>query len=390
MDIFQIKEIFDLKDVPSVRAGRVNAIVTCYNEALRLPYFLKFYGHLGIDRMLVIDNGSTDGSGEMLDACPFVTRIYTTKPFKEYKTIWREALANQFFAHRWVIFPDVDELFVYPGWPDRDINWLIRYLETSGYDAVFTPMVDMYPSGPLSALQYEPGESFIEACPYFDTGDYRLVPQNTKRWQTPPYRLLGGARERLFHHGKDRDPTWTDRLLLRLFFSPKRNVAPKRKWQEWQARALERLDGCLPDDPPNMSKVPLLRWRPGTRFPGGPHRVNFEYRLAPDWGALLHFKYLQDFPSKVDEAVSRQQHMGDSAFYKIYQDRIQTTAAQSLLFSGSKRFTGYRSLLNAGLMRASKALRRELRLHPSRSVTSSGTLDLTKKDVDDQGPFTPL
>ena len=379
MDVFHLAEIFELKDVPSVRAGRVNAIVTCYNEALRLPYFLKFYQCLGVEQLIVIDNGSTDASGEILDAHPLVTRIYTTKPYKQYKSIWREALANQFFAHRWVIFPDIDELLVYPGWPDRDIAWLISYLEASGYDALFTPMVDMYPSEPLSELYYEPGESFIEACPYFDVGNYRLAPQNTKRWQTPPYRLQGGARERLFHRGKDREPTWADRLLLRLFFSPKRNVAPKRKWQEWQARALQRLDGCFPDNPPNMSKVPLLRWRPGTRLPGGPHRWNFEYRLGSDWGSLLHFKYLQDFPSKVEEAVSRQQHMGGAAFYKIYREQLQDTAARSLMFSGSKRFTGYRSLLNAGLMRASKALRQELRLQASREGTSSSTLTLTKK-----------
>jgi hypothetical protein len=68
--------------------------------ALRLPYFLKFCERLGIDRMIVIDNGSTDGSAKILDAYPFVTRFYTTKPFREHKTIWRETLANQFFAHR--------------------------------------------------------------------------------------------------------------------------------------------------------------------------------------------------------------------------------------------------------------------------------------------------
>ena len=362
MDVFHLAEIFELKDVPSVRAGRVNAIVTCYNEALRLPYFLKFYQCLGVEQLIVIDNGSTDESREILDAHPLVTRIYTTKPYKQYKSIWREALANQFFAHRWVMFPDIDELLVYPGWPDRDIEWLISYLEVSGCDALFTPMVDMYPSEPLSELHYEPGDSFIEACPYFDTGNYRLVPQNTKRWQTPPYRLHGGARERLFHHEKNREPTWADRLLLRLFFSLQRKNGPIPKWQEWETRALERLDDCLPDSPPNMSKVPLCRWRPGTRFPGGLHRLNFEYRLAPDWGALLHFKYLQDFGSKVDEAVSRGQHMGNAVFYKLYRSHVRDMSTKSLIFSGSKRFTGYRSLLDAGLMRASKALRQELGL----------------------------
>jgi glycosyltransferase involved in cell wall biosynthesis len=359
MDIFCVAELFDLKDLPLVRAGRVNAIVICFNEDLRLPQFLEFYRSLGVDHFVFIDNGSTDRSGEILDAHPLVTRLYTTRSYGQHKAIWREALANQFFAHRWVLFPDVDEFLIYPGWPDRDLQSFVSYLEAYGYDALFTSMVDMYPLQPLSGLDYKPGDSLIDTCPYFDTGNYRLIPRIAKRWQTPHYSLYGGARERLFHPGKQRESSWVDQLLLRIFFSLKRNDCPDPKRQRWERRALEWLDGCLPEKPPNMSKVPLLRWRPGTRISGGPHRLNFEYRVAPDWGALLHFKYLQDFAHKVEHSVKRGEHEKGSAHYKIYQSRLHDLRTQSMGFKGSKKFEGYRSLLKAGLLRESEALRGE-------------------------------
>jgi Glycosyl transferase family 2 len=356
-----VTELLDVADVPSIVPGRINAIVPCYNEAVRLPYFLKFYESLGVDRFIVVDNGSTDGSGAILDANPLVTRLYSVGSFAQYKAIWRQALADKFFSGRWVLFPDVDELLIYPGWPEHDLHWFADYLERGGYDALFAPMVDMYPAEALSEIKYEPGRSFIDACPYFDTGNYRLLPASPKKWKTPPFRVQGGARERLFYSGKEREPTLTDRLLLRLLFSLNRNVSPGPRRRSWEKRALKHLKGCLPETPANMSKVPLLRWRPETKFPGGPHRVNFDYELAPDWGTILHFKYLHDFGQKVEEAVSRGEHISGAVHYKLYQGRIPDLWGKSLRFEGSRRFWGYRSLLDVGLMRASRNLRARLK-----------------------------
>jgi glycosyltransferase involved in cell wall biosynthesis len=360
-----VAELLDLKDVPRIDQGRINAIVICYNEAVRLPYFLKFYQSLGVDCFLVLDNGSTDGSGAILDANPLVTRFYSNRSFAQHKAIWREALADTFLSGRWVLFADVDELLIYPGWPEHDLHWFANYLEAGGYDALFAPMVDMYPAEPLSETKYEPGSSFIDACPYFDAGNYRLLPASPKKWRTPTFRVQGGARERLFHSGKQREPTLTDRLLLRLLFSLNRDVNPGPRRRRWEKSALKHLKGCLPEIPPNMSKIPLLRWRPGTRLPGGPHRVNFDYDLAPDWGTILHFKYLQDFQQKVEEAVSRGQHMSGAVYYKQYRGRIPELWGKSLKFEGSRRFRNYRSMLDVGLMRASRAVRDQLKRQKS-------------------------
>ena len=361
-----VTELLDLDEMPTIEAGRINAIVMCYNERVRLPYFLEFYQSLGVERFIVVDNASTDGSDAILDANPAVTRFCSRRAFAEHKTIWRHALADTYLSNRWVLFPDVDELLVYPGWPERSLHWLADYMEQRGYDALFAPMVDMYSDKSLSELHYEPGESFIEACPYFDTGNYRQIPQTTsvKKWKTPPYRIHGGARERLFHPGKARQPNLTDQMLLRLFFSLGRNTNPGQTRRNWEKRALDRLDGCFPEKPPNMSKVPFLRWRPNTRFQGSPHRVNFEYDLAPDWGTILHFKYLHDFEIKVDDAVARGQHMSQALHYKLYQQQLPELQSNPLTFKGSKKFEGWKSLVKAGLMRVSPALGRRLRTAP--------------------------
>jgi Glycosyl transferase family 2 len=357
----RLAELLDLGDVPRISPGLINAIVICYNEAVRLPYFLEFYKLLGVRRFIVVDNGSTDTSGAILDADPLVTRLYSERSFAQHKAIWREALADTFLSGQWIVFPDIDELLIYPGWPEHDLHWLVDYLESGGYDALFAPMVDMYAAEPLSEMEYEAGNSFIEACPYFDTRNYRLLTASPKKWSTPKFRVQGGARERLFHPPREREPTQLDRLLIALLFSLKRNVDPGPARKNLDKRALKYLSACLPENPPNMSKIPLLRWRPGTKLPGGPHRVSAEYNLAPDWGTVLHFKYLHDFPQKVEQAVSRGQHMSGAVHYKQYQGRIPELRGKSLRFEGSRRFRDYRSMLDVGLMRMSRMLRDRLK-----------------------------
>jgi hypothetical protein len=378
MNCGALDDLLDPSSAPNIELGRITAITICYNESVRLPYFLKFYKSIGVTRFIVVDNGSTDGSDSILDAEPTVTRLYSNSSFAENKAAWRSALADALLPDRWVIFPDVDEFLIYPGWPKYDLNWLIDYLETSGYDALFAPMVDMYPGEPLRDITYEPGSSLFEISPYFDTGNYRLLPQLTspEKWKTPPYRVHGGARERLFHSVKSREPTLTDRLLLRLFFSLRRPTAPGPRRLRWETRLLKQLAGCLPEKSPNMSKLPLLRWRPGTRFQSSPHRVNFAYALAPDWGTILHFKYLPDFADKVIEAATREQHISEAAHYKLYQSQICEITSQPLTFQRSRRLQTYKSMVDTGLMRISPALRKRLAELPVVTRERRSTLDV--------------
>jgi Glycosyl transferase family 2 len=51
-----------------IHPNQIVAVIKQRTEALRLPYLLTYYRGIGVDRFLVIDNGSTDGSRDMQHA----------------------------------------------------------------------------------------------------------------------------------------------------------------------------------------------------------------------------------------------------------------------------------------------------------------------------------
>ncbi|WP_227272504.1 glycosyltransferase family 2 protein [Roseobacter weihaiensis] len=352
--------------LPKIPDVKITAIVLSYNEAIRLPHFIEHHAALGVGHFIVVDNGSTDETAEILDADERVTRLYTTKPYSENKAAWREAIADLFCVGKWVLFVDVDELLLYPGWPDIDLARYCALLEGRNEDALFTTMVDMYPDRPLSQVQYECGTPFLDVAPYFDTGNYRLIPLEPKAqklWPTPHYRVFGGARERLFANEEDRKSGLLEKIVTKTVFSLGRsNLRPSKRRQNLDAKAIAFIkEGKQKLSPPTMSKVPLMRWQKGTQFPGGPHRVNKPYAMSEDWGALLHFKYFDDFGPRSKEAVDRAQHAAGAAHYKLYVGGLDSIENQSLRFSGSRRFKSTKDLVSAGLMRVSAPTQRVLK-----------------------------
>ena len=66
------------KRVENIRPSDILCFSTLRNEAVRLPYFLKYYRNMGINHFVFVDNDSTDGSLEYLAAQPDVS-VWTTK-----------------------------------------------------------------------------------------------------------------------------------------------------------------------------------------------------------------------------------------------------------------------------------------------------------------------
>ncbi|WP_269584567.1 glycosyltransferase family 2 protein [Roseibium sp. Sym1] len=337
----------------------VVAVILAYNEVLRFPYFLDHYRRLGVGHFIVVDNNSGDGTGALLAGQADISVIETKQPYRDYKSVWRQLLCDRYLADRWVIFPDVDELLVYPGWPDLSIGDLTRYLDAGGYRALFTPMVDMYPDGPLKDLSYQPGESFLESCPWFDSDGYRYNPlkgSHGKRYKTPVRHVFGGTRERLFHQRAKRPRTVLDRLLLGSVFSLRAKTRNSALGRKLDHLLFKLVKNALPSPAAVQSKVPLLKWQTGMRFSGGVHGIDRQVAVAPDWGALLHFKYLDDFRSKVAEAIARKQHTDNAGHYLDYDTQMDRLMDEGLRYAGSRRFDGVSALVECGLMRESSGL----------------------------------
>ncbi|WP_346896677.1 glycosyltransferase family 2 protein [uncultured Roseibium sp.] len=357
------KASFDGSEPPhlSLPSDAIVAVVLCYNEAIRLPDFLRFHRAIGVDHFIIVDNASTDGTSDYLDNENDVTRIITAKPYKENKSHWRHVICDLFLDGHWTLFLDVDELFVYPGWPERDLHALTRHWDKEGNDGVFTTMIDMYPKGALDQIQFSAGDSMLDASPYFDPDGYRLIPMHPRmrsEYNTPPYALFGGARERLFYEGKKRRPGILDKLILKYFFHLRTKNKPGSVFASIQRKLLRIVQSSLPKFPPMMSKVALIKWRKGLRFAGGAHRIQQKLALADDWGALLHFKYLSDFSQKTEDAVQREQHASHSHHYKLYNDQKDEVMARGAYYEGSRRFNGVGDLEAFGLIRCSAATRK--------------------------------
>lgn len=333
----------------------VVAVILAYNEALRFPYFLEHYRKLGIAHFIVIENNSTDATRAILSECSDVSVVGTEKPYRDHKSDWRQLICERYLEDRWVVFPDVDELFVYPGWPDRSIDDLVHSLDAGQHRALFCPMVDMYPKGPLKELKYRAGDSFLDASPFFDGDGYRYCPlkgSHRKRYRTPSRHLFGGTRERLFHQDAKRAPTILDRALLDRIFSI-RSHAPETAAGRLADHLLFKLvKDALPDTAAVQSKIPLIKWRSDYKFSGGVHGIDKQISVAPDWGALLHFKYLDDFQSKVTEAIARKQHTDDAGHYRDYNAQMARLMEEGLFDACSVEFDGTEALLAAGLMRS--------------------------------------
>jgi len=81
------RELIRLGPAPRLPRGAIPCFAVMRDEAVRLPHWLAHHRALGVDRFLIVDNGSTDGTLDMLRAEPDVTVWRTSR-----STVVRELL----------------------------------------------------------------------------------------------------------------------------------------------------------------------------------------------------------------------------------------------------------------------------------------------------------
>ncbi len=281
------------------------------NEAVRLPYFLKYYRDVGVDHFLVFDNASDDGTPDLLRGQNDVSLWSTTASYRDarFGLDWTTWLQFRHANGHWCLTLDADELLVYSGMDHADLRALTAFLDRSEKAAFGAMMLDLYPKVPVGDATYAAGQNPLNHLHWFDRGPYRA------QRQAPMDNLWvqGGVRERYF-------------------FS---------------------------DDPrksPTLNKIPLVKWNRRFAYVNSchsalPRRLNAAYDGPGDTrpsGALLHTKFLPVVVEKSIEDQTRQQHFARPSEFKDYYSRL--AKSPDFWTPDSARYTQPEDLVRCGLM----------------------------------------
>lgn len=292
----------------AIGADEIVVLVGARNEVDRLPYLLDHHRRLGVDRFLVVDNDSDDGSLPFLLEQPD-TVVWTARgSFRRANNgaAWADLVLRRHVDGQWCLVLDADELFVYPGFEHRGIRALCEELDRAGATCYPALMLDMYGTGRLSEARYAPGQDPLEVFPFFDADFYRLrIPFDGPRRNMTNY--WGGVRARVFGGG---------------------------------------LGGYL------LNKVPLHRYAPGQLMFSGNHWLDRPTReIAIGRGALLHFKLGASFARDASEEAAREEHARGAWIYKHY-TRALAARPDPVLHDDahSVRFRDSAQLVDLGIM----------------------------------------
>jgi hypothetical protein len=338
--------------------GATVCVALVHNEVNLLPAFLDHYRGLGPMAFVIVDDRSDDGSRALLEAAPDVT-LYAPEAGSSYardKRAWRSDLLDAWADGGWCLVPDVDEHLVWLGMARSGLRDLIAALEVEGAAALMAVMIDMYADAPLAEHRFDGGDAAALAAtfPLFDGPappplGYRLLPparRFRRRYPTPPVMAWGGLRERLFFAGAAR-ATALQTQLLSAWAHMGRPLAPGPLAMAQNAVVRAAVKPLYSADPFTVTKLPLLRWRRGLAFSGGPHAVNARLSLSHRIAGLLHYKFTRG-AAGIAYTARRGQHAGGAQFYRRMLDgpaALEHSPACAL----SRHHTGPDSL--AGILR---------------------------------------
>lgn len=294
----------------SKEPGEIRALIVARNERKRLAWLINYYKELGVDRFLVVDNDSDDGSIDYLLAQQNVHVWHTKDSYgaSQYGRYWLDQIRAEHGLGHWCLVVDADEVLVFPFSEQLTIRDIVKYMSENGYRGLFTFMLDMYPAGPLREAELAEGQNFLEVADHFDAGPYFVMPA-TERF--PILSVNGGLRRRIF----------------------------------FQSGMVGRG--------PNIRKVPLILWQPGDAYKSA-HSCN-DVPLADITGVLLHFKYFSDFHEKAIIEAQRKEHKSGGDEYAIYMRLLSEMPDISFMSELSRRYTSSLDLVKMQLIFCSSA-----------------------------------
>lgn len=292
----------DDKRIPS-SPDEIRLFTMARNEELRLPYFFKYYFDRGVDRIFIIDNGSTDNTLNLALQQDNVHVYQTNETFKKYYN-WTEHLLRRHGVGHWCLAVDLDEYMVYPHSEEILIREFVEFLEMHNYSAVYCLLLDMYSKEDMRELSYKQGENPLNHTPFFDsefTKQIGYIHDVKFKRKFKTIKFGGGMRKRVF------------------------NIEP------------------------NCTKVPLFKYDRSVSTAAGMHAIEGT-NVADIQGVILHFKYLQDFVGRTIEEAKRQEHAGGAFLYKKMANKLKPDTPNSFYYENSVKYKNSGQLLKLGLM----------------------------------------
>jgi len=245
-----------------------------------LPYvrsFVEHYFSLGAKHLVFLDNGSRDGTVEVLRAHENVTILHTDVSFKEYQKYLKRYLIHRFGKRdRWVLYVDQDELFDYPYSDVVSLGSFLHYLTENSYTAVVAQMLDMFPEEPVSRAANVEDEPLKERHRFYDVSD--IAAQD--------------------YHA----------------FQRSRNVVANQEIEVHKGGILKTVFGrhaFLTKHPLVFLDEEIESMYPGAHWVGGA-------RVADISCPLFHYKFIGDVHERTMRAVEEDSYANDSAKYRKF------------------------------------------------------------------------
>lgn len=318
----------DILRDPVGTGGNLSLACVVHDEMYFLPEFLRYYRGLGVERFVMLDDASTDGSREFLcdqPDCIVVTsdlRYFDRQDGKRAIYFWRQELMQRFMSDRWSFFVDADEFVATP--PGLNAVDLTERLDARGARSAWGVMTDIYPRD-VSDIRTKTAPPFSLSNEwYFDARPHIRVRAGHRK----PIALYRGTRARLMAENRVMEPG-------------------KGKLHNLAVRL--GLGGLLKLN--QQTKVPLIKWGEGYRFDGS-HRIKPSPVLT-DVLAIMHFKFNSDLGRKMAYALQTGGYAGGSRQYRVMEQLLHQmeTRGSDFLCRRSQKLTDPGDLYHTGVGR---------------------------------------
>ena len=161
------------------------------NEKSKLVEFMRHYQALGNFNYVFIDNGSTDGTLELLNSYNVIVYQCLEKFSTKRKLSWINKVYSTLPVGTWTILLDADELLVYDGYEKTNFNQVINKFNHKNIKTAAAVMIDMFSLHPCNR------EEYFKHYLYFENSFHE---EKSYYFNS----IYGGIREREFKFTADR------------------------------------------------------------------------------------------------------------------------------------------------------------------------------------------